>query len=79
MSTFMQLMEGKSGADVVESVRVSKTGTMFFKMNGKEVTAAPFVLLAPSIHTNSCCLACSCWTLPYLDEECMLKGRERDG
>ncbi|CAM9171057.1 unnamed protein product [Ectocarpus sp. 12 AP-2014] len=41
MSTFMQLMEGKRGADVVESVRVSKTGTMFFKMNGKECYTLP--------------------------------------
>ncbi|CAM9702520.1 unnamed protein product, partial [Ectocarpus fasciculatus] len=41
MSTFMQLMEGKRGADVVESVRVSKTGTMFFKMNGRECYTLP--------------------------------------
>lgn len=37
MSTFMQLMEGKRAAGVVESVRISKTGTMFFKMDGQEV------------------------------------------
>lgn len=37
MSTFMQLMEGKRAAGVVESVRVTKAGTMFFKMDGKEV------------------------------------------
>lgn len=53
MSTFMQLMEGKRGADVVESVRVSKTGTMFFKMNGKEVIADRFGLVPPSIHART--------------------------
>lgn len=37
MSTFMQLMDGKRAPGVVESVRVTKAGTMFFKMNGKEV------------------------------------------
>ncbi|CAM9901737.1 unnamed protein product, partial [Hapterophycus canaliculatus] len=41
MSTFMQLMDGKRGVGVVESVRVSKTGTMFFKMNGKECYTLP--------------------------------------
>ncbi|CAM9746709.1 unnamed protein product [Pylaiella littoralis] len=41
MSTFMQLMEGKRGADVVESVRVTRGGTMFFKMNGKECYTIP--------------------------------------
>ncbi|CAM9626075.1 unnamed protein product [Scytosiphon promiscuus] len=41
MSTFMQVMDGKQGVGVVESVRVSKTGTMFFKMNGKQCYTLP--------------------------------------
>lgn len=51
MSTFMQLMEGKRGAaaaGIVESVRVTKAGTMFFKMDGKEVCSLFRVL-------TSCC------------------------